>query len=237
MTHFYQAVFNARLQNRKLLAVLIDPEKFDTGSALSFLLKIPKTTNCIFVGGSTATTAQTAQTVKSIKKHTDLPVILFPGDACQITSIADGILFLSLLSGTNPEYLITQQLKSIPKLKESLLEVIPTAYLLIDGGTESAVARVSNTKPLPQDDINTIVNTALAGQYLGKKLIYLEAGSGSKNRVSNEIITAVSNAVDIPLIVGGGIRSEKELAQAYASGAVMVVIGTAFEQDNYNVEL
>ncbi len=114
------------------------------------------------------------------------------------------------------------------------MEIIPTGYLLIDGGIQSAVERVSKTKPLPQEDIQKIVHTALAGQYMGKKLIYLEAGSGAKNRVSNEIIKAVSEALAIPLIVGGGIQSENELQQVYNAGATLAVIGTAFEKDNYN---
>ncbi|MEX0997979.1 MAG: geranylgeranylglyceryl/heptaprenylglyceryl phosphate synthase [Flavobacteriaceae bacterium] len=237
MSHFYSSIFNSFTKKQKLLAILIDPEKFDTKNVVNFLSKIPKTTTHLFVGGSTTTKLQTEETVTALKKATQLPIFLFPGDADHISKEADGILFLSLISGNNPEYLIKQQIKSVPVLKESSLEIIPTGYVLIDGETESAVARVSNTKPLPQNDIQTIVHTALAGQYIGKKLIYLEAGSGAKNRVSNEIIQAVSEAINIPLIVGGGIQSEKELKEVYDSGATLVVIGTAFEMDNYNHRL
>lgn len=216
---------------------MVDPEKFDPLNVIPFLSQIPKKTTHLFVGGSTTTKEQTENTVTALKKSTHLPIFLFPGDADHISKEADAILFLSLLSGENPEYLITQQIKSVSVLKESNLEIIPTAYLLIDGGKQSAVERVSKTKPLPQDAIQKIVHFALAGQYMGKKLIYLEAGSGAKNRVSNDIIKAVSEATNIPIIVGGGIQSEKELQEVYNSGATLAVIGTAFEQNNFNTEL
>jgi phosphoglycerol geranylgeranyltransferase len=236
MSNYYSSFINAYTKKQKLLAILIDPEKFDTTTASRFLSKIPKNTTHLFVGGSTTTKEQTESAVTALRQATQLPIFLFPGDADHISKEANVILFLSLLSGNNPEYLITQQIKSVSILKESSLEIIPTGYLLIDGGTQSAVARVSNTKPLPQNDVQTIVHTALAGQYMGKKLIYLEAGSGAKNRVSNEIIQAVTEAIDIPLIVGGGIQSEKELQQVYDAGATLTVIGTAFEKNNYKTE-
>ncbi len=141
---------------------------------------------------------------------------------------------LSLLSGRNPEYLIGQQVKGATATKESGLEVIPTGYVLIDGGSETAVQRVSETKPLAQYDIETIVATALAGQFLGKKCIYLEAGSGAQLPVHPEVITAVKTAIDIPLIVGGGIRSSAQMQLAREAGADLVVIGTAFETDTWN---
>ncbi len=169
----------------------------------------------------------------AVKAETSLPVILFPGDHSHITPEADALLFLSLISGRNPEYLIGQQVKSAQKLRESKLEVIPTGYILVDGGNFSAVERVSNTKPLDPDDIELIVNTALAGQYLGKELIYLEAGSGAKNAISEDIISAVKKAISIPLIVGGGIRTQHQLERIYEAGADLVVIGTAFEKGEF----
>jgi len=237
MSPYYSSILNAFTEKQKLLAILIDPEKFDTKKMVAFLSKIPHTTSHLFVGGSTTSKSQTNETVTALKKATQLPIFLFPGDAEQISKEADAILFLSLLSGNNPEYLVTQQIKAVDVLKESAMEIIPTGYLLIDGGIQSAIERVSKTKPLSQKDIQAIVHTALAGQYMGKKLIYLEAGSGAKKRVSNEIIKAVSEALNIPLIVGGGIQSEKELQQVYDAGATLVVMGTAFEMDNYNTEL
>lgn len=237
MQTIYNDILKAYHKKQRLLAVLIDPEKCNPESLSSLLKILPKQTTHFFVGGSIATQAQTEAVVLALKKKTKLPIVLFPGDENQISAQANGILFLSLLSGENPEYLIRQQIRAVAKLKNSPLEIIPTAYLLIDGGRTSAVERVSQTQPLPQKDVEKIVHTALAGQYSGKLLIYLEAGSGADNRVSDQIIEAVSNAINIPLIVGGGIRSEKQLDAVYASGATLAVIGTAFEENNYLKDL
>jgi phosphoglycerol geranylgeranyltransferase len=217
----------------KCLAVLIDPDKFDEDNVASFLNNLPANATLIFVGGSTVEHHVTSLVVQRIKAYTSLPVILFPGDYSQITEEADALLFLSLISGRNPEYLIEQQIKSVAQLRNSSLEIIPTGYILIDGGTESAVQRVSKTTPISQEDVELIVNTALAGQYSGKKLIYLEAGSGAKTPISDEIIREVKNAITIPLIVGGGIRSSIQFEKAYSAGADIVVVGTAFEQNNF----
>ena len=156
---------------------------------------------------------------------------MFPGDVSQITNKADGILFLSLLSGRNPEYLIEQQIKAAPILKNSPLERIPTGYILIDGKKETATQKVSNTRPIPQEKTALILNTSLAGEFSGKQLIYLEAGSGATQVVHQKIIEKVANEITIPLIVGGGIRSKKQLESAFNAGADIVVIGTAFEND------
>lgn len=230
MLNFYRHIEAAIAENRKLLAILIDPDKFEENGTEAFLKSIPKNTSHIFVGGSTVENNKTEKTVKAIKGSTQLPVFLFPGDHNQITGDADAILFLSLISGRNPEYLIGQQVKSVAKLRDVSLEIIPTGYILIDGGNESAVQRVSNTEPIPQNEIHTIVNTALAGQYSGKKLIYLEAGSGAKIPVSEEIIAAVKKAIDIPLIVGGGICTPLQQLKAYEAGVDMLVMGTHFEK-------
>lgn len=217
----------------KQLAVLIDPDKFVEAEAAYFLKQLPEKTSHILVGGSTAEAIKTSLTVKAIKAETNLPVILFPGDHSQITEKADALLFLSLISGRNPEYLIEQQVRSVEKLVKMDLEVIPTGYILVDGGVECAVHRKSNTIPIPQQEVKKIVHTALAGQYSGKKLIYLEAGSGAKIPVSPEVISAVKRAISIPLIVGGGICSSEKLSEAYTAGADMAVIGTAFESGNF----
>ena len=168
--------------------------------------------------------------VSAIKRVSRLPVILFPGDSSQISSEADALLFLSLISGRNPEFLIEQQVRSVEKIKSSDLEVIPTGYILIDGGRETSVQKVSKTVPINQKEVKLVVNTALAGQYSGKQLIYLEAGSGAEYPVSSEIIKAVSSNLEIPVIVGGGIRTQQQMQNAYKSGATMVVMGTAFEK-------
>jgi putative glycerol-1-phosphate prenyltransferase len=220
--------------DQKQLIVLIDPDKFDEFKAEEFFNNLPEDITYIFVGGSTVEAYKTDRTVSAIKLFSELPVIIFPGDHTQITEKADGILFLSLLSGRNPEYLIEQQVKSINKLKKSNLEIIPTGYILIDGGKECAVQRISKTKPMPQNNIEAIVNTALAGQFSGKQLIYLEAGSGAINHVSLEIIKEVKKALSIPLIVGGGIKNSRQLENIYKAGADIVVIGTAFEKGNFH---
>lgn len=228
----YTEIVNAKKKGQKLLAVLIDPEKVKIDEIHGFIKLVNASiATHIFVGGSTDKNNQIEHTVEAIKKHTILPVILFPGDFSQVTSVADGILFLSLISGRNPEYLIEQQIAAVPKLKESSLEVIPTGYILIDGGAETSVQRTSNTNPMSRDDLTHIIHTALAGQYMGKKLIYLEAGSGANVSVDSSIVNMASNELEIPLIVGGGIRTKTQLDQAYNAGADMVVIGTAFEQN------
>lgn len=225
----YESILFAASEGRSCLAILIDPEKFDINRTLDFLKSIPENTTHLFVGGSTVECDQCHRTVLALKEFTTLPIILFPGDYRQITPEADALLFLSLLSGRNPEYLIGQQVKAVPKLSTQELEVIPTAYLLIDGGTESAVARVSSTQPMPQEQVETIVHTAKAGEYMGAQLIYLEAGSGALHPVHPAIISAVTSVVNIPLIVGGGIKTEAQRMAAYEAGAHMVVMGTAYE--------
>jgi len=228
-TTLYEAIVSAQLTNQKLMAILLDPDKFDVSQTKAFLERLPKETSHLLVGGSTVPKGLTEVLVTSLKSVTALPIILFPGDVSQLTNAADGVLFLSLLSGNNPEYLIGQQAKAVKYLKETSLEVIPTGYVLIDGGNESAVARVTDTFPMSQRDIEAIASVAKAGEYMGAKLIYLEAGSGADVPVHPEIIQAVKSILHIPLIVGGGIRSAKQLRAAYDAGADMVVMGTAFE--------
>jgi len=226
----YQAFLNLISEKKKALAILIDPEEFDVSQTASFLKRIPNKTTHIFVGGSTVDKGLTKATVTAVKKHSDLPIFLFPGDYNQVCAEGDAVLFLSLLSGRNAEYLIGQQVKAIPNLVKTSLEIISTGYLLIDGGNESAVARVSKTLPMSQENVQAVVDTALAGQYLGAKLIYLEAGSGATIPVKTEIISSVKQILDIPLIIGGGIRTELQIKEAYNAGADLIVMGTAFEK-------
>lgn len=232
---YYQDIIAAQHKKQSLLAILIDPEKFKVEDAFAkaYLQKIPSQTTHILVGGSTDALGMTDAVVKILKKYSTRPILLFPGNYTHITPAADGILFLSLLSGRNPEYLIGQQVKGATHIQQSNLEIIPTGYILIDGGKKTAVQQVSNTLPIAQNAIDTIVATALAGQYLGKKCIYLEAGSGALYPISTAIIKAVTAVLDIPVIVGGGIRSVEEMQKAYEAGATMVVVGTAFEEDHW----
>ena len=227
----YNSFSEALDLKKKLLAILIDPEKFELKNTASFLRNLPLETTHLFVGGSTVPEGITEDLVKALKNCTAKPILLFPGDVSQITNDADGLLFLSLLSGRNPEYLIGQHVKAISKLRGSSLEIIPTGYILIDGENESAVASVTQTKPLPQTAVQPIVDTAKAGELMGAKLMYLEAGSGAKVPVSSEIISAVKQELNIPLIVGGGIKTKEQIKNAYSAGATMIVMGTAFENN------
>ena len=222
----------ASKNGEKLLAILLDPDKTSLEEIPLISKRIEKIkANFIFVGGSFVENGVTSIFVKTLKQHTKIPVILFPGDYSQVTNYADGLLFLSLLSGRNPEYLIEQQIKAVPFLKNSTLEIIPTGYILIDGGTNSSVLKVSKTTPIPQENVELAIATAAAGMYKGKQLIYLEAGSGAKTVVNSQIISEVKQNISIPIIVGGGIRSKEQLNNAYRAGADLVVIGTAFEEN------
>ncbi|MDO7170984.1 geranylgeranylglyceryl/heptaprenylglyceryl phosphate synthase [Mariniflexile sp. AS56] len=232
MKNIYQNILKSVSTKKKLLAVLIDPDKFPVENTRKFIDKVNVSIiTHVFVGGSTVEAGVTSILVAEIKKETTLPVILFPGDVTQITNHADGLLFLSLISGRNPDYLIGKHVESISKLRKTQLEVLPTGYILIESGRETAVQRVTGTLPVASAAIQKIVDTAKAGELLGMGLIYLEAGSGAVSPVSAEIIKAVKQELEIPLIVGGGIKNKLQLESAYASGADMVVIGTAFEED------
>ncbi len=211
------------------LAVLLDPEKADL-SRLTF------TDEChpdyLFVGGSTGgDTTEFVQELKSKIKNQKykIPVILFPGNSSQFTPEADGILFLSLLSGRNPEFLVDQQVKAARAILESQMDFVPTAYILIDGGVFTSTMRVSHTQPLNPADLDTIVDTCIAAELMGKKAVYLEAGSGAEKPVSAKIIRAVRAKTSVTLIVGGGIRTPEAMKVAYDAGADVVVIGNHFE--------
>lgn len=226
----YSHIKKSIVEGERLLAVLIDPDKTELNTIEGIVTKINQSiATHIFVGGSEVDEGVTEVLVKAIKHHTELPVILFPGDVTQITDEADGILFLSLISGRNPDYLIGKHVEAVSKLAKMKLEVLPTGYILIENGKQTAVERVSNTNPLSRSNKQYIVDTAKAGALLGMQLIYLEAGSGATHPIESEIISAVKDTLNIPLIVGGGIRSKTELEAAYKAGADLVVIGTAFE--------
>ncbi|MEX1383367.1 geranylgeranylglyceryl/heptaprenylglyceryl phosphate synthase [Lutibacter sp.] len=238
MTDFILAhIHKSSKKGEKLLAILLDPDKTTISEIPSISKRIENLkANFIFVGGSFVEKGITDIFVQKLKEFTNISIVLFPGDYSQVTNNADALLFLSLLSGRNPEYLIEQQIKAVPFLKNSSLEIIPTGYILIDGGTNSSVLKVSKTTAIPQNNIDLAVATAVAGMYKGKQLIYLEAGSGAKFPVNSGLISAVKKNINIPLIVGGGIRTKEQLNNAYKSGADVVVIGTAFE-NNINLSI
>lgn len=230
MNNLYRNILERIAQKQKMLAVLLDPEKCVGEILTKTLLQFEKTLpDLILIGGSSKSCS--TDTLLSSLQAFRTPKILFPGDASQFSEKADGILYLSLISGRNSDYLIGQHVQSALQIKASRIEVIPTGYILIDGGTDSSVSRISQTVPIAADDIQTTTATAIAGELLGMKTIYLEAGSGAKNPVSSEIISTVKKHLHIPLIVGGGIKSKEQLQTTFAAGADLVVVGNIFESD------
>lgn len=233
-----QQILDAKSNGQKLLAILLDPDKIVLENFNHLIEKINESpATHIFVGGSIVENNILEEMISSLKQKTNLPVILFPGDPSQISPKADGILFLSLLSGRNPDYLIEYQVQAAPILKKTNLEVISTGYILIESGNETAVARVSKTKPLSRENLDLVLATAQAGEMLGNQLIYLEAGSGAKQPVPIEMIELISQNIEIPVIVGGGIVDLHGIQKAYNAGADLVVIGTAFENNSHFFEL
>jgi putative glycerol-1-phosphate prenyltransferase len=232
MTNIYNKIIKSKVESEKLLAILLDPDKIDLNYASVLIEKINQSpATHIFIGGSLVENNILDELISKIKEDCDLPIVLFPGNPSQISDQADAILFLSLISGRNPDFLIEHQVQAVPILKQTNLEIISTGYILVESGTETAVERVSKTTPLERNNPEFILKTAQAGELLGNKLIYLEAGSGAKIAVPEEIIKLVSQNIEIPLIVGGGIIDLQGIQKAYNSGADLVVIGTAFEND------
>ena len=233
MENLYSQIIQAKTNNQKLLAILLDPDKVDLKTVAILISKIHHSpASHIFIGGSHVTTNILDELIVKIKQNCDLPIVLFPGNPSQISDKADAILFLSLISGRNSDYLIEHQVEAVPILKQTQLEIISTGYILIESGTETAVERVSKTKPLNRNNLDLALATAQAGEMLGNKLIYLEAGSGAKQAVPLEMIALVAQNIEIPLLVGGGIVDLQGIQNAYDSGADLVIIGTAFENDN-----
>ncbi len=228
----YSTFLNAKQEGKKKFVVLIDPDKLrlhniDTVLHLAKVAKI----DYFFVGGSLVVSDMLEQSVRAIRKISDVPVILFPGDISQISPSADAILYLSLISGRNPELLIGKHVVSAPILKKSGLEILPTGYMLIDGGRMTTATYMSGTLPIPSDKNEIAVCTAMAGEMLGMKLIYMDAGSGAQQAIPESMIRAVSQAVDIPLIVGGGIRTPEKVLLNMKAGADVIVVGNAIEKD------
>lgn len=218
---------NARSVGKKLFAVLIDPEKCSGDSLLNFISLVNKAKpDFIFVGGSQLRHS-IDEAVIVIKEHSSIPVVLFIGNAVQFSPNADAMLVLSLISGRNPDFLIGQHVECAIEIKKSGIEAIPTGYVLVGRGQRTAVETVSGTDAL--SDTETIVRTAIAGELLGQRLIYLEAGSGAQSPVYDGVIAAVRDSVSTPLIVGGGIRSTGMIEKALVAGADLIVVGNHLE--------
>ncbi len=214
----------------KMVALLIDPDNHDTES-LENIVNIANLAgiNFLLIGGSIITKSFNDK-ISIIKKKTALPVFLFPGNLLQLCNLADGILLLSLISGRNPELLIGNHVIAAPFLKNNGMEIIPTGYILIDTGNCTSVEYMSNTRPIPSNKAEIAVATAMAGEMLGQKLIYLEGGSGAEQTISKHLISEVKKNISIPLIVGGGIRTSSQAQQIFKAGADIIVIGTVAEE-------
>jgi phosphoglycerol geranylgeranyltransferase len=218
---------------KKSIAVLIDPDKVEDTAKILPLINLCNE-NCVdffFVGGSLITATNLSEVVRKIKEHVNIPVVLFPGNSMQIESSADALLFLSLISGRNPELLIGQHVVAAPIIRNTKLEVIPTGYMLINSGKITSVAYISNTMPIPEDKYSLAACTAMAGEMLGLQCIYMDAGSGAEREISPRMITTVKKAVNVPLIVGGGINTAQKAFNSLQAGADLIVIGNALEKN------
>ena len=228
----YNTIITNKKANRKSFALLIDPDKQDKSQLITIIEKAKNAnTDFFFVGGSLLTNDSLDICLETLKAHSDIPVILFPGNAMQINEKADSILFLSLISGRNAEMLIGKQVITAPILKQSSLEVLPTGYMLIDSGKPTTVSYMSNTTPIPANKDAVAACTAMAGEMLGLKLIFMDGGSGAQNPISEKMIASVSKSVDTPLIIGGGISSGEKAIVNCKAGADIIVVGNAIEKD------
>lgn len=232
-THLLEALIDKKNSGIKSFAVLIDPDKVESEAYCIHLINLSreKKVDFFFIGGSLITSNNLKQIIRLIKAHSNLPAILFPGSNMHIDSSADAILFLSLISGRNPDLLIGQHVVAAPLLKKSSLEIWPTGYILIDSGNQTTVSYMSNTMPIPHDKESIATCTAMAGEMLGLKLIYMDAGSGAKCPISAKMIASVRKAIHAPLIIGGGINTVDKAAIALKAGADVIVIGNGIEKN------
>ena len=232
MHGIYEDWSAARKNGDKKFVVLIDPDKLRLRELEKVIdLAITGGVDYFFIGGSLVVNDMLDSVLKSIREKCPIPMVLFPGNSFQLSYRADALLFLSLISGRNAELLIGKHVVAAPFLKMSPLEIIPTGYMLIDGGIQTTVQYMSNTTPIPSNKEDIAVCTAMAGEMLGMKLIYMDAGSGAKNPISTTMIESVSGAINIPLIIGGGIRTPEKAYENAKAGADVIVIGNAFEKD------
>ena len=228
----YQSLTDRKSQSKKSFAVLIDPDKVNDNSVEELIqLSLDAKVDYFLVGGSLVISSYLDECVQLIKRSCDIPVILFPGSPSQVSKYADALLYLSLISGRNPELLIGQHVVSAPFVKKSGLEIMSTGYMVIDGGAPTTVSYISNASPLPADKNEIAMCTAMAGEMLGMKLIYMDAGSGAKKAISESMIQKVASCIDVPLIVGGGITTAEKAYLNCKAGADVIVVGNAIEKD------
>jgi putative glycerol-1-phosphate prenyltransferase len=229
MVGIYSTIVNNKKKGRKLFSVLIDPDKFDSTDIIA--LCEDAAVDFIMVGGSLITKGNFEDCIQTIKKATEIPIIIFPGNYMQISDKADAILLLSLISGRNADFLIGNHVAAAPLLKNSKLDILSTGYILVESGKPTTASYISNTAPIPHDKAEIAVSTAMAGEMLGLKLIYLDAGSGALYSVSEKMIQQVSKNISLPLIVGGGINTPPKATMACKAGADMIVVGNAIEKE------
>jgi phosphoglycerol geranylgeranyltransferase len=228
----YQSLLEKKKNGQKSFAILIDPDKAGKSSLHHVIdLALEAGADYFFVGGSLVVSNHLDEIVLEIKQQCNIPVVLFPSSPSQISRHADALLYLSLISGRNPELLIGQHVISAPFVKKSGLEIISTGYMVVDGGAPTTVSYISNASPIPSAKSDIALCTAMAGEMLGMKLIYMDAGSGAKKAISEEMISAVAKSIDVPLIVGGGIRDAEKAYLNCKAGADVIVVGNAIEKD------
>lgn len=230
--NIYRSLAEKKRSGQKSFAVLIDPDGVSS-SSLQKLVELGQSARVdyFFVGGSLVLSNHLDEVISQIKASCTIPVVLFPGSPSQVSKYADALLYLSLISGRNPELLIGQHVVSAPFVKKSGLEIMPTGYIVVDGGAPTTVSYISNAAPIPADKSDIAVCTALAGEMLGMKLIYMDAGSGAKTPISEEMIQAVSKNIEAPLIVGGGITDPEKAYLNCKAGADVIVVGNAIEKE------
>ncbi len=232
MKDIYTHILQSKKEGKKLFAILIDPDKQNNVGLSSIINKANNNkVDFFFVGGSLLTNDSLNSCISTIKENSNIPVVLFPGNAMQVHNKADGILFLSLISGRNAEMLIGKQVITAPILKKSNLEVLSTGYMLIESGKSTTASYMSTTTPIPHDKNDVAVCTAMAGEMLGLKLIFMDGGSGAVNTISEEMIKSVSEEIDCPLIIGGGIDTSKKALEKLKAGADIIVVGNAIENN------
>lgn len=228
----YQSLTLKKKEGKKSFVVLIDPDKANKTELDELIeLSITAKVDYFFVGGSLVISNHLDEVVQYIKANSSIPVIIFPGSPNQVSKFADALLYLSLISGRNAELLIGQHVVSAPFVKQSGLEIIPTGYLVIDGGAPTTVSYISNTSPVPADKNEIAMCTAMAGEMLGMKLIYMDAGSGAKRAITESMIESVAKNIEVPLIVGGGILEPEKAYRNCKAGADVIVVGNAIEKD------
>lgn len=236
MDHIYKGLLNKKAKGIKSFAILIDPDHQKLKNLEVLIDQANKNSvDYFFIGGSLVLQDRVEETIKLIRENSEIPIVLFPGNGFQVSTQADAILFLSLISGRNADFLIGRQVETAPKLHASKLEVISTGYMLIDGKASNTAAYMSHTQAIPAEKSEIAQATALAGEYLGMKLIFMDAGSGALKTVSEDMIHRVNKSVQIPLLIGGGIRDAEKAYDILKAGADVIVVGNALEEDPFLV--